>query len=330
VSDDVVHILETNIKKLSDNDVKEIAALTAHKINVVIRDQELDKKEYARILRLWGKNPKRNIWFEDTNDHEIMYVTNKYMVGEENRQGIFARGELEWHCNGAMALDPEDCVSLYCHQPTEDPCNTYFINGVVAYQSLPKDVKDKIKDTFLILSYYEKNFQKLRMDYLVRTKIQPRLLSDLSVYKIEKDQVTPDEHRDLLAMTARARSEDSLVGKEMLKIKEKYSDSSGLWNCVYKKLVHSHRLTGIDGLFFPFTNVVGFHNIPKDEWLDLYKFLEEHYTKHAYCHVWEEGDVIVFDQTQGLHRRDNIPLDENGAPQDRELWRGAFWYDGMR
>ena len=33
------------------------------------------------------------------------------------------------------------------------------------------------------------------------------------------------------------------------------------------------------------------------------------------------GDLIFFDNTQGLHKRDMIPDGET-----RELWRGAFWY----
>ena len=327
---DIAYFLNTNIKNLSDDEIRRISVLAAYETNVVIKGQDLSKKEFARILGLWGKNPKRNIWFEDQDDHEIMYVTNKYMVGEENRQGLFAKGELEWHCNGILALDPEDCVALYCHQPTKDPCNTDFVNGVLAYQTLPKDVKDQIKDTFLILGYYEKNFQKLNMEYLVKTKVQPRLLSDLRVYKIEKDQVTSEEHKDLLAMTNRARSEDSSVIKEMLEIKEKFSDPKGLWNCVYKKIVHPHRLTGIEGFYFPLTGVIGFSNIPKDEWQELYDFLESHYLKSVYSHFWDKGDIVIFDQTQGLHRRDNIPLDENNIPQERELWRGAFWYDGIK
>ena len=69
--------------------------------------------------------------------------------------------------------------------------------------------------------------------------------------------------------------------------------------------------------------------MPKDEWQELCAFLESHYLKHTYSHFWEEGDIVVFDQTQGLHRRDNIPVDENNIPQERELWRGAFWYDGI-
>ena len=329
MNSDVAYFLKTNIKDLSDDQIKKIPILTAYNINVVIKDQDFTKKELAKLYSLWGQNPKRKIWYEDKENHEVMYVTNKHKIGKEKRQGVFANGELGWHCNGALALDPEDCVALYCHEPTKDPCNTVFSNGVLTYKTLPKDVKDQIKDTFLILGYGEKNFQRLKLDYLVKTKIQPRLLSDTIPYEVNNDKVSLDEHKEMLAMSTRTRSKNSSVVKEMMKLKSRFSDPKGLWNCAYKKLVHQHRLTGIEGLYFPFTNVVGFSDIPKDEWQELSNFLEKHYLKSVYSHFWEEGDIVVFDQTQGLHRRDNIPLDENSIPQERELWRGAFWYDGI-
>ena len=115
----------------------------------------------------------------------------------------------------------------------------------------------------------------------------------------------------------------------MLEKKKMYDEKGAFFNCVYKKITHRHRLTGIIGLYYPFTNVMGYHDIPEDEWTDLHEFLSSHYVKFSYSHEWKRGDVVLFDNTQGLHKRDNIPLGDNGLPQDRELWRGAFWYDGI-
>jgi len=324
-----VQFLNVDLKTLSDEELKRIPVMAAYATNVVIKRQDLSKDDYARILRTWGKNPKRDLWFEDEDNHEVMYVTNK-MLKNTDRQGLFARGELEWHCNGAVAMDPEDCVTLYCKQISKDPCNTTFSNGVAAYHDLPQDVKDKIENTYCILSSDDRNFHKLKMDHIIKTKLQPRLLDDRRVYVFGNDAVHPDEHKNLLRTQSRGRGENTQVYQDVMARKEQFNDPKGLWSCVYKPLVQRHRLTGVKGLYLPLLNVVGFHDVPKDEWKDLYEYLKNHYMNYTYSHEWEDGDVVLFDNTQGLHKRDEIPLDENGNPQERELWRGAFWYEGIK
>ena len=41
-----------------------------------------------------------------------------------------------------------------------------------------------------------------------------------------------------------------------------------------------------------------------------------------YTHFWDEGDIIINDQTQGLHKRSGDDVLEK-----RELWRIVFWYN---
>lgn len=328
---EAVSILNVNLKNLSDDQIRRIAVHNAYNCNTLIPNQNLTKEEYARVLQLWGKNPKRNWWFEDKKNHEIMYVTNK-VLKDTNRQGLFARGELEWHCNGILAEDPEDCVALYCKQPTKDPCNTQFLNSVPAYRDLPKDVKKQIENTHLILASDDLAFHKLKgFDHLLKTKHKPRILGDMRVYKVDHEKVRAEEQAELYASYSRSRSENSSISAEMREKRLQFNDPSGRWNCVFKKLVHQHRLSGVMGLYFPVYTIVGFSDIPQDEWKDLYDFLTNHYiqNKYMYDHEWKEGDLMLFDNTVGIHKRYDIPLDENGVPQERELWRGAFWYDGI-
>ena len=220
-------------------------------------------------------------------------------------------------------------VTLYCKKPTDDPCNTQFLNGVSAYHDLPNDVKKKIENTQCILASGDRGFHKLNFEHLIKTDIKPRILGDVNVYKVDKDVVLPEEQKNLQDSYIRSRDKNSSIRKEMLAKKELYNNENARWNCVYKKLAHKHRLTGVTGLYFPVYNVIGFDDVPKDEWKDLYTYLFNHYIKYKYSHTWDEGDVILFDNTQGIHKRDDIPLDNNNNPQIRELWRGAFWYEGI-
>lgn len=328
---EVAHRITVNLKDLSDSQIQRIATLAAYHINLVIENQNLTKEEYSRILRLWGKNPKRDVWFEDKQHHEIILVTNKVLPGETTRQGLFARGELEWHQNGALAVDPEDCVTLYCKEPAKDGCDTKFVNGVLAYETLPNDVKKQLENTMLILSSDARQFHKLNLEHFAKTKHKPKSLwGKGGPYKFQEGEVEQAEAAELFKfLHTGTRTKDSSIKKELIEYANNFTDPDGRWNCVYKKLVHAHRLTGIKGLYFPFANVIGFHDIPEDEWKDLHEFITSHYLSNVYSHYWKEGDIVLFDNTQGLHKRDPIPVNEDGSPQSRELWRGAFWYNGV-
>ena len=162
--------LDIDLKKCTDEQIKNVAKLTAYHSNVLLRNQELTKDEYARILALWGDKPQHHAWYEDPDHHQIQYVTNRAMPELGGKRGIFPRGELEWHCNGTLALDPEDCVTLYCVVPTKDRCDTIFLNGVEAYKDLPNDIKQQIENTLLMItsdvrSFHRSNFEHLSYTY---------------------------------------------------------------------------------------------------------------------------------------------------------------------
>lgn len=325
---DVITELKVDLKSLSDDQIRQLAVLNAYAINILIKDQDLSKDEYARILRLLGKNPKRGFWFEDEKNHEIMYVTNKDIVGDDKRKGLFAQGELNWHCNGPTALDPEDSVSLYCETPTKDPCNTEFTNGVLAWNTLPKDVQEQIRNTNLFITNDNPQFHRMKYDFTIKRKARPQFIDGGRSYTV-LDAITKEEAMELNRAQTRNRGNDRII-QELITRGAPYAEEGGRWDYVVKPIVSKHRLTGIDGLYFPFMSVAGFDNIPEDEWKDLHAFLKDHYLKNVYSHQWESGDFILFDNTQGLHRRMNFPTDEHGEPQQRELWRGAFWYDGIQ
>lgn len=319
--------LDIDLTQCSDEQIKNVAKLTAYHSNVLLRNQKLTKDEYARILALWGDKTEHHAWYEDPDHHQIQYVTNRAMPELGGKRGIFPRGELEWHCNGTLALDPEDCVTLYCVVPTQDRCDTVFLNGVAAYQDLPDSVKNRIENSYCMITSDVRSFHRSDFPHLISRTEQPRILNDNRAYTISEDQVTPEEAKDLHNIQGRHRGKGSIY-KEMMRRKETYS-VEGRWKYVYKKLVHPHTVTGQKGLYFPFLNVAGFHDIPKEEWKELYDYLVEHYLKYQYSHDWREGDLMLFDQTQALHKRQPFPTKDNGEQQDRLLWRGTFYYDGV-
>ena len=214
--------LDIDLKNCTDEQIKNIAKLTAYHSNVLLRNQELTKDEYARILALWGDKTQHHAWYEDPDHHQIQYVTNRAMPELGGKRGIFPRGELEWHCNGTLALDPEDCVTLYCVVPTKDRCDTIFLNGVEAYNDLPNHVKKRIDNTMLMVTSDVRSFHRSDFEHLITRTEQPRILNDNRAYTISEDQVTSDEAKDLHNIQGRKRS-DGPIYQEMMRRKDEYS-----------------------------------------------------------------------------------------------------------
>ena len=74
-------------------------------------------------------------------------------------------------------------------------------------------------------------------------------------------------------------------------------------------------------IYFCYPSIKDFEikNEPSFNKEKLYSYLKQHLfqDKYVYCHKWEEGDLILNDQSSGLHRRDAVK-------KERLLYRLAF------
>tara|TARA_Y100000361_G_C11159870_1_gene346545 strand:- start:1479 stop:2300 length:822 start_codon:yes stop_codon:yes gene_type:complete len=89
------------------------------------------------------------------------------------------------------------------------------------------------------------------------------------------------------------------------------------------KMVKNHPYTGEEYLYFPYAF---YHKCDED----LVEYLKDFVLqdKYVYHHQWKKGDVLLFDQLIGLHRRTAIDLKSVGKPnKPRELYRTVSWYN---
>ena len=110
--------------------------------------------------------------------------------------------------------------------------------------------------------------------------------------------------------------------------KSKFGASRGIMN--NHKLVPDHPL-GVEGLFFSPYEVHGFslNGDPLDNFEEgaskaLFDELWNDYIcndRYIYNHRWQEGDICLFDNIIGIHRRPDILKDK-----PRKLLRTAKWY----
>src|SRR5262249_17952178 len=80
---------------------------------------------------------------------------------------------------------------------------------------------------------------------------------------------------------------------------------------VIHPLVRTHPVLGHKALYFSLGHTRRIEGLPEDESEKLLKTLREHAVQpsRVYEHRWRVGDVLMWDNTQTMHRRD--PFDPN-------------------
>ena len=82
---------------------------------------------------------------------------------------------------------------------------------------------------------------------------------------------------------------------------------------VYHPLVNTHPETGKKALYLDPATTAGIEGMPEDEGLSLLQELATHAASPAfvYRHVWQPGDIIMWDNGFLLHRRDAFATNQN-------------------
>lgn len=263
-----------DVKTFSDIDHKEtIPALLAEHQILTFDVQDLTMKEFSDLNLMWGEHIPTNIWACEKEFPIIFRVTNREVT--PGKQGLFAKGDLDWHNNGPFSKDPETCVSLYCEQPCEGSITTWT-NGRNAYLDLPDDIKEKIDDLDMTLTNVP------QLTYLKRPTYNPDL---------------PEEQLIQLGEIG-SRSRDGMGDPRRIKR-------------TTKKLVHIHPITGKKVLYLPILNVAKLHC---EDGESLFHYLVDHYIttdRYSVHHRWEKGSMLMADQVSGIHRRNDITGDRD-------------------
>jgi len=247
---------------------------------LVFPRQNLTEKKLVELCRKNGKFQITNIWCNHSEYPEIFRVTNKIIDEKNNKKGLFSGQNLDWHCNGHFSKDPEEVVVLYCVQPGIDSCTSY-IDGHAAFEALSALDKKRILNSTITMC-----------------NVPKKTILNQKVY-----DVNDYEQVELNKIWTRTRDGIEEKNKEI-----KFKKVS---------LIRKHPISGVHGLYFPFLNVT---KISNDEDNSFFNFLVDHFLKFRYDHWWQPGDLVIADQTMGLHKRNEIK-------GERELYRLAFWYE---
>ena len=287
---------------LEDLNPDNIARMVAHAGVVVIRDSGATPEEYAEWSLGLGYHLSPEIWCTDKEHSDLFWTVTNEMVDERN-QGLFGDYELDWHTNMTPVADAEEVIGLYAKTITYDT-ETWFANSMPYFKQLHEHKKDLLRQLTVV-------HDPKRTLGLIKEAWQPKfgeIYGEEVLREIQKNRETREVFNAL-----NMESEN----------KHKFAASRGIMN--NHKFVTNHPV-GPEGLFFSPYEVHTFlkDDKPYEHSKELFDELWEDYVcndKYVYKHKWKEGDICLFDNVTGIHRRPDILKDK-----PRKLLRTATWY----
>ena len=287
---------------LEDLNPDNIARMVAHAGVVVIRDSGATPEEYAEWSLGLGYHLSPEIWCTDKEHSDLFWTVTNEMVDERN-QGLFGDYELDWHTNMTPVADAEEVIGLYAKTITYET-ETWFASSIPYFNQLHEWKQNLLRELTVV-------HDPKRTLGLIKEAWQPKfgeIYGEEVLREIQKNRETREVFNAL-----NMESEN----------KHRFGASRGIMN--NHKLVPDHPL-GVEGLFFSPYEIHTFlkDGEPYEHSKELFDELWNDYVcndKYVYQHTWKEGDICLFDNVIGIHRRPDILKDK-----PRKLLRTATWY----
>ena len=288
---------------LSELNPDNIAELIGKAGVVVIRDSGATPEEYAEWSLGLGYHLSPEIWCTDKEHSNLFWTVTNEMMDDRN-QGLFGDYELDWHTNMTPVADAEEVIGLYAKTITYET-ETWFANSIPYFNQLPESEQERLRALTVVLD-------PKRTLGVYQAAWQPAF-----------KKIYGQEVLDEINKNRNTREVFNSINMEP-ENKEKFGASRGIMN--NHRLVVNHPIKGVEGLFFSPYEVHGFlkDGEPYYGSDSLYWKLYNDYVgnnKYIYKHKWQEGDICLFDNILGIHRRPDIRKDK-----PRTLLRTATWY----
>lgn len=307
-----VNIENINLSSCPVSQLRNIIEVCVKERLVVLKGQKISIERFDEINDVFGIHQPAYIWANHRKFPKIFRVTNKEV--SKGKKGLFHGQKLDWHCDGAFCLDYEECICLWCIEPSMTGGETWFACGVHAYNNLNDSIREELKEAKIFLT-----------NEVSKTYTKESLYGTL----------LPHEHADFDKAHSRNRffaggAKGNPYDKNISYIKTSRKDlpyGKKRRRDIIKPLVINHPCSNEKGLYFPFNAVAEIINVTNPICSKkIFKILVKNYVGAAgkiYKHKWEHGDLIISDQVHSLHRREPY----SGT---RELYRTAFWYHNSK
>jgi alpha-ketoglutarate-dependent taurine dioxygenase len=146
-------VTDIDLKTASKAEIVELANLCKQHLVITIKKADISKERFAMICYSWG-SPHKYAEMDKFTDPEtrgdLERMSFPHLPGlgrvtgirddKGNRTGMFADGQLDWHCNQSGTINPKSVVALQGVEGTHGT-HTQFVEGVTAYNLLSAEDK---------------------------------------------------------------------------------------------------------------------------------------------------------------------------------------------
>lgn len=169
-----IEVLDFDITNFTKEDSNNIRELLLKELIVVIRQQDTNSLNFARLIHEIGGMANWNLMHTDYDGNSIggfseypdiySWDKNKFfpiqsVTGKKSKEGqfngIFPLGKLDWHCN-LNGPDRADGVALQGIKGVEGT-QTSWMNTAIALQEMPEELYARVKGKYANFQY---NFLK--------------------------------------------------------------------------------------------------------------------------------------------------------------------------
>ena len=269
-----VDIIGFDIKSPSADEIKIIEGAVHQHTVVRIRGQEFSDEDQLRFTRYFGEvsvpTLKQTHGEDQAGTPEFMTTVSNIVVDDEPI-GQFGNEELDWHTDLNYMERPHAWSLLHALELPSTGGDTHFVNTRMAYETLPQELQKRIDGVMA--------------------------------------------RHDIWCLTIQVGAEHH--GKLTPGIEPPAGYGEDGWSKIHEGIEHplarTHPVTGKKALYFGRRQNLYIPNIPFPESEELIDQLFEHAisnTAFRWVQQWQVGDLIIWDNRSGMHRRDAFDASE--------------------
>jgi alpha-ketoglutarate-dependent taurine dioxygenase len=195
-----IEVLDFDITNFSEEDGNNLRELLMQELIVVIKQQDTNSLNYAKLIHQIGGMSNWNLMHTDYDGNSIGGLTaypnldewdkNKFfpiqsVTGKKSKEGefngIFPLGKLDWHCN-LNGPDRADGVALQGVRGV-DGTQTSWLNTAIALKEMPEELYARVKGKYANFQY---NF--LKWADVVNEKQKEYMMNNRHSYKMYLEQ----------------------------------------------------------------------------------------------------------------------------------------------
>lgn len=149
-------IQDVDLQRSTREEIVEFANLCKKHLVITFKNQPISKERFAMLCYTWG-SPHKYADIDQFTDPEtrgdLERMSFPHLPGlgrvtgirdkDGNRTGMFADGQLDWHCNQSGTINPKCVVALQGVEGTHGT-HTQFLEGVTAYNNLSAADKETV------------------------------------------------------------------------------------------------------------------------------------------------------------------------------------------